>query len=109
MTDPLDDRPASEPFRHAFARVLCFASPFLAAAVAVSLTYAMKQQRTVALDLVTLLFGNAALAALGSGIGAVLRPGRVSVRVAGAFAYGILALFAYGFALAAGFAVLGIR
>jgi hypothetical protein len=96
--------------RHVVGRVLNFGSPVVAAVLAVSSAHLIKHQGMFDPGTVSLLLiGNAALAAVGSGIGAALRPGRIGVRVVGALAYGVLALFAYGVALAIGFMALGIR
>lgn len=93
-----------------FGRVLCFGSPVLAAVIAASCASLMRSQGMVSPETVSLLLiGNAALAALGSGVGAALRSGHLGVRIAGGFAYAILALLVYGIALGIGFSIVGIR
>ena len=96
--------------QHVWGRILCFGSPVIAALVAASCSVLMRGQGTVNPELWTiLLIGNAAFAALGSGVGAALRPGHIGVRVAGGLAYGVLALFIYGIALGIWFTIFGLR
>ena len=91
-----DFAPESTNRWHVAARLLNFGSPLVAAVLAASSTKLLREAGAggmVAAELVVI--GNGGLAVAGAAAGAALRPGRVGVRIGGAVAYGILALFIY--------------
>ena len=91
--------------REVLCRAAIYGSPILAAAVTISAIFAARATPAGPLisALTPLIWINAALAAVGSAVATVLLSGREGVRVAGAFAYGLLSFLVY--ALVSGLAI----
>jgi hypothetical protein len=87
--------------RTIFGRLLIYGSPFVAGAFAGSYWPLMEHFAPVGPYPSTqaVITANAALAAIGAGAGVPLLTGGLALRVMGSLAYGVLALFLYGFSL----------
>jgi hypothetical protein len=79
-------------------RLLIYGSPFVAGAFTGGYAALLEKYAPVGPfpSGTSVGFVNAALAAIGSAAGVPLLTGRLSVRVAGSIAYGVLSLFLYG-------------
>lgn len=84
-----------ETLRNIIGRSLIYASPLIAALCALSLRRLMTSTAVAVLSQETIVLANLGIAVCGSAAGVAVLRGRLSVKVGGSLAYGVLSLFVY--------------
>jgi len=84
-----------ERLRNILGRTLIYASPVVAAICALALRRLLTSTAVAVVSQETILLANLALAVCGSAVGVAVLRGRVSIKVGGSLAYGVLSFIIF--------------